>query len=131
MLYNYQQRFQFVSFMFPRRPTEKHLHTFSVCRQKFLFRLYPCAVLITFFIFFSALIRGTITSLPQPVHFSLKSIPERRTVKVFAPHGCCFFISSMSPILTSILSSRSKYILFYFIILFTKVKYLFSTITQF
>ena len=50
----------------------------------------------TVLMFFSALLRGSMTSWPQPRHFSLKSIPIRSTCHCLLPHGCCFFMVRMS-----------------------------------
>ena len=50
----------------------------------------------TVLMFFSALLRGSMTSCPQPRHFSLKSIPIRSTCHCLLPHGCCFFMVRMS-----------------------------------
>ena len=48
-------------------------------------------------IFFSALLRGSMTSCPQPTQLSLKSMPVRSTFHCFEPHGCGFFIVRISP----------------------------------
>lgn len=51
--------------------------------------------------FFSHLLRATITSCPQPRQRILKSIPLRSTRNRFSPHGCCFFITRISDTCTS------------------------------
>ena len=47
--------------------------------------------------FFSHFSRGSMTSLPQPLHLILKSIPTRSTVNSLLPQGWGFFIRSTSP----------------------------------
>ena len=51
--------------------------------------------------FFSALLRGSMTSWPQPWQRSRKSIPTRSTSHSLLPQGWGFFISKMSPRRTS------------------------------
>ena len=46
--------------------------------------------------FFSALLRGSISSCPQPRHFRRKSAPVRSTRHVLDPQGCAFFIVKIS-----------------------------------
>ena len=52
--------------------------------------------------FFSTSFLGTITSLPQFIHCSRKSIPTLSNFHSFAPQGCFFFILITSPTLKSI-----------------------------
>ena len=85
----------------PRGRTGRNLF-FRVCpRFPVIYQTSPFSSLMTFLIFFSILMRGTITSRPQPQHLRRKSIPERSTANSFEPHGCFFFIISLSPTCTS------------------------------
>ena len=74
----------------------KHLLSFL---YSLLFSLLVESMLLTFF---SAFRRGIMNSCPQPPHFSLKSMPERKTSILFDPHGCFFFIIKTSPLCISI-----------------------------
>lgn len=48
-------------------------------------------------IFFSACGRAIIIWCPQPRHFIFKSMPTRKSSHSRLPHGCCFFIFTISP----------------------------------
>ena len=62
---------------------------------------YPSVSRRIFLMLFSILLRGTRNSLEQPIHLSLKSMPERSTSISLQPQGCFFFISRISPTRTS------------------------------
>mgnify|MGYP000815310236 CR=1 FL=1 len=57
---------------------------------------------------FSALLRGIISSCPQPVQRRRKSMPLRSTSHCFAPQGCSFFMTRISLTCTSM-----AYLLFF------------------
>ena len=100
--------------------SNKLLHTACRC-QYFSFNHNFIPYLICL-IFFSAFARGTITSLPQPQHFILKSMPMRRISKSLLPQGCCFFIPTLSPTFISIRHSSK----IYFNIFFRKMEHFYS-----
>ena len=75
---------------FPLCPSSNRQDFPSVCRR-------------TSRIFFSALLRGSSTSWPQPRQRSRKSMPVLRTSQRFPPQGCGFFMTRISPRRTSIL----------------------------
>lgn len=51
---------------------------------------------MTLFIFFINSLRGNKTLWPQPWHLIRMSAPIRIIFQAFVPHGCGFFISTMS-----------------------------------
>ncbi len=56
---------------------------------------YFCTV---FFTLFSNLSRSSITILWHFKHFILMSAPVLKTSHVLPPQGCCFFVSTISPV---------------------------------
>lgn len=73
---------------------------------------YELSSVIFFTIIFNAFCLSTIIVCPQPKHFNLKSTPTLVISHSLLPHGCCFFVFTISPILYSIYShTLSIYIL--------------------
>src|SRR5699024_1448111 len=73
-----------------------NVHLFAVDQHT----VFPSRSMVR--MFFSALLRGSMTSCPQPSHLSLKSMPVRSTFHCLEPQGCGFFMVRMSPTCTSI-----------------------------
>ena len=78
----------------------------------------------TLFIFFTNSLLGIITLCPQPSHFIRMSMPSLMIFQRFVPHGCGFFISTIS--FNSNVFSMSSPLAYLFMFLVCHCFFLFS-----